>query len=82
MSTDYFSGRHFKVFILGFVLLVVLTFTVPAPERWKHTVGTALVWGAAAPWMLTTIFSRKVGAYLLCSLVAVVIMAAIEAMFR
>ena len=79
---DYFSGRRLAVFLLGVVLLAVLTVLVPAPEPVeRHRPHCGRV-AALAPWMLTTTFRHKFGTYLLCSLVAVGIMAAIDAMFR
>ena len=36
---DYFRGTNLRIFILGAVVLAMLTLVVPAPERWRHTVG-------------------------------------------
>jgi hypothetical protein len=55
---------------------------VPAPVQWMGTVGTAVVWVALAPWMLTTTFRHNFGRYLLCSLASVGIIAEVDVVFR
>ena len=79
---DHFRGTNLRIFILGAVVLALLTLVVPAPERWRHTVGMALIVLAIGPWMLRTLARERPLAYLVLAVSAIGSMAAIEAVFR
>ena len=67
---------------MGAVILAVLTWVVPAPERWRYTVGMALEVLTIGPWMLRTMARERPLGYVVFAVSDIGIMAAIEAMFR
>jgi hypothetical protein len=79
---NYFRGTNLRGFILGAVVLAVLTLLVPVPERWRHTVGVARMALTIGPWMLRTMARERPLGYVVFAVSSIAGMAAIEAMFR